>query len=57
MRDLQHSVRDGILLLRALLDEIQQNAEKERHSLLELYNAVIMKMEQTKDMLVEEVDR
>ena len=50
-------MRDGILLLRGLLEEIQQNAVKERYSLLELYNAVILKMEQTKDMLVEEVDR
>ncbi|KAL8572620.1 hypothetical protein ACOMHN_016470 [Nucella lapillus] len=56
IRDLQHSVQDGILLLKALLEEILQNAEKERHSLLELYNAVILKMTQTKDMLVEEVD-
>ncbi|KAK7094091.1 RING finger protein 207-like [Littorina saxatilis] len=56
IRDLQHSVRDGILLLRALLDEIKQNADKERHSLLELYEAIMLKMEQTKDMLVEEVD-
>lgn len=56
IRDLQHSVQDGILLLKALLEEIQQNAEKERHSLLELYTAVILKMQQTKDMLVEEVD-
>jgi hypothetical protein len=50
-------VQDGILLLRSLLEEIKQNAEKERKSILELYNAVILKMEQTKDMLVEEVDR
>nr|KAG5694950.1 hypothetical protein BaRGS_031233 [Batillaria attramentaria] len=56
IRDLQHSVRDGILLLRALLEEIKQNAEKEHKSLLDLYMAIIQKMEQTKDMLVEEVD-
>lgn len=56
VRDLQHSVRDGILLVRALLEEIRSNGEKERKSLLELYTAVIQKMEQTKDMLVEEVD-
>ena len=57
IRDLQASVKDGIELLRTLLEEIKQNAEKERHSLMELYGEVMKKMEQTKDMLVEEVDR
>lgn len=56
IRDLQHSVRDGILLLRALLEEIKENGEKERKNLMDLYTAVIQKVEQTKDMLVEEVD-
>ncbi|PVD36862.1 hypothetical protein C0Q70_03852 [Pomacea canaliculata] len=56
IRDLQHSVRDGIHLLRTLLDEIKENAEKEQKSLMDLYTAVVDKMQQTKDMLLEEVD-
>lgn len=57
IRDLQCSVRDGILLLRALLEEIQTNSENEKQDILQLYDAIQEKIAQTKDTLLQEIDR
>ena len=57
IRDLQSSVRDGILLLRALLEEIQINADKEKQDINDLYNAMQEKIIETKESLLQEIDR
>jgi len=57
IRDLQCSVRDGILLLRALLEEIETNAEKEKLDMLELYDAIQEHIARTKEALLQEINR
>ncbi|KAH3826960.1 RING finger protein 207-like [Dreissena polymorpha] len=57
IRDLQCSVRDGVLLLRALLEEIQTNADNEKQDISELYDAIQEKIAQTKHDLLQEIDR
>ena len=57
IRDLQCSVRDGILLLKALLEEIERNAEQEKHDISSLYDAIQATIAETRDTLVQEIDR
>ncbi|XP_052819594.1 RING finger protein 207-like isoform X2 [Mya arenaria] len=57
IRDLQCSVRDGILLLKALLEEISTNSEREKHDISILYDAIQEQIAQTRDALVQEIDR
>ncbi|XP_045161431.2 RING finger protein 207-like [Mercenaria mercenaria] len=57
IRDLQSSVRDGILLLRALLEEIQINADTEKQDINDLYNTMQEKIIETKESLLQEIDR
>lgn len=57
IRDLQSSVRDGILLLRALLEEIHINADKEKQDVNDLYNTMQEKITETKESLLQEIDR
>lgn len=54
---MQNSVRDGILLLRALLEEIQTNAETEKQDISKLYNTMQEKIRETKESLMQEIDR
>ncbi|XP_046326128.1 RING finger protein 207-like isoform X1 [Haliotis rufescens] len=54
VRDLQNSVRDGILLLRALLEEIKQNARKESEAVSSLYDSMQEKIKLTMETLLEE---
>ncbi|XP_041377186.1 RING finger protein 207-like [Gigantopelta aegis] len=56
IRDLQNSTREGILLLKALLDEIHVNSEKEREAILQLYDSMQEKITECKQSLLEEVD-
>lgn len=55
-RELQNSVREGILLFRALLDEIKVNAEKERAAIMDLHNMLIEKILETKQCLLDKVE-
>ena len=55
--DLQTSVRDGVFLFRALLEEIKTNAENEKDSIEKLSSELIGKIEETKTMLLEKVCR
>ncbi|XP_060584002.1 RING finger protein 207-like [Ruditapes philippinarum] len=57
IRDLQSSVRDGILLLRALLEEIQINADNEKQDINDLYNTMQEKIIETKEALLQEIDK
>ncbi|XP_052081989.1 RING finger protein 207-like isoform X1 [Mytilus californianus] len=57
IKDLQISVRDAILLLKVLLEEIEHNAEKEKTAVTELYDLLLEKITETKTSLIEKVDR
>ncbi|WAR14606.1 RN207-like protein [Mya arenaria] len=50
-RDMKCSVRDGILLLKALLEEISTNSEREKHDISILYDAIQEQIAQTRDAL------
>ena len=57
IKDLQNSVRDAILLLKVLLEEIEQNSEKEKTAVTQLYDQLLEKITETKTSLIQEVDR
>ncbi|OWF52070.1 RING finger protein 207-like [Mizuhopecten yessoensis] len=57
IRDLQNSVQDSILLLRALLEEITQNSELEKSAIKELYDSMLKEITDKKETLLTEVDR
>ncbi|VDI37712.1 Hypothetical predicted protein [Mytilus galloprovincialis] len=57
IKDLQISVRDAILLLKVLLEEIEHNADKEKTAVTELYDLLLEKITETKTSLLEKVDR
>ncbi|XP_067659126.1 RING finger protein 207-like [Haliotis asinina] len=56
VRDLQNSVKDGILLLRALLEEIKQNARKESEAVSYIYTSMQEKIKVTMETLLEEAN-
>ncbi|KAJ8320853.1 hypothetical protein KUTeg_002440 [Tegillarca granosa] len=56
IRELQHSVRDALLLLRALLEEIKQNADVEKKAIIDLYDSMQNKIAEKKTELLYEVD-
>ena len=49
IQDMQHSVKETILLLRALMEEIQQNAEREKTRYCYVYNCIKVKNFQMKN--------
>ncbi|GFN77005.1 RING finger protein 207-like [Plakobranchus ocellatus] len=55
-RELQNSVREGILLFRGLVEEIKNNADKERDSIQELHTELIKRLDETKIILLQKVD-
>ncbi|KAH9523105.1 hypothetical protein Btru_065815 [Bulinus truncatus] len=55
-RKLQNSVREGIILFKALLEEIKTNADKERIAIEELYVTLLEKLAETKALLLQKVD-
>ncbi|XP_071147746.1 RING finger protein 207-like [Mytilus edulis] len=57
IKDLQISVRDAILLLKVLLEEIEHNVDKEKTAVTELYDLLLEKITETKTSLLEKVDR
>ncbi|XP_059160437.1 uncharacterized protein LOC131944013 [Physella acuta] len=55
-RELQNSVREGILLFKALLEEIKMNSGKERVAIEELYGTLLERLSETKTLLLQKVD-
>ncbi|BFZ23795.1 hypothetical protein BsWGS_26834 [Bradybaena similaris] len=55
-RELQNSVREGILLFRTLLEEIKVNADKERAVIEELYISLVERLTETKNLLLQKVN-
>ncbi|KAK3591037.1 hypothetical protein CHS0354_026051 [Potamilus streckersoni] len=56
IRELQNSVRDSILLLRVLLEEIKMNGEKEKEAISSLYNTMQKMITEKKESLLMEVE-
>ncbi|CAL1531172.1 unnamed protein product [Lymnaea stagnalis] len=54
--ELQNSVREGILLFKALLEEIKTNSSKERAAIEELYVNLLERLAETKAMVLQKVD-
>ncbi|CAG5121432.1 unnamed protein product [Candidula unifasciata] len=54
-RELQNSVREGILLFRTLLEEIKVNADKERAVIEELYLSLLERLTETRNLLLQKV--
>ncbi|CAI9743217.1 finger 207 [Octopus vulgaris] len=57
IQELQNSVKEGIQLLRSLLDEIQQKSQAEKDAILELYESMLHRINEMKTQLLEEVKR
>ncbi|GFR64672.1 RING finger protein 207-like [Elysia marginata] len=55
-RELQNSVREGILLFRGLVEEIKTNAVKERNSIIDLHTDLIERLDETRLMLLQKVE-
>ncbi|KAL3862088.1 hypothetical protein ACJMK2_008082 [Sinanodonta woodiana] len=56
IRELQNSVRDSILLLRVLLEEIKMNGVKEKEAISSLYNTMQKIISEKKESLLMEVE-
>ncbi|RUS90927.1 hypothetical protein EGW08_001324 [Elysia chlorotica] len=55
-RELQNSVREGILLFRGLVEEIKTNADKERKAIVDLHVDLIKRLDETRLILLQKVD-
>ncbi|KAL5014077.1 hypothetical protein ScPMuIL_008347 [Solemya velum] len=56
IRDLQNSVRDALILLRVLLQEIKTNAEKEKAAIIFLYDLIQEKITEKKEALLQQAE-
>lgn len=56
IRELQNSVRDGVILFKALLDELRKNMETEKHNINTLSENLQETVRRTHDVLMREVD-
>ncbi|KAK8744608.1 hypothetical protein OTU49_017391 [Cherax quadricarinatus] len=56
IRELQNSVRDGVFLFKALLDELRKNMETEKHNINTLSENLQETVRRTQDSLLREVD-
>ncbi|XP_069172288.1 LOW QUALITY PROTEIN: uncharacterized protein [Procambarus clarkii] len=56
IRELQNSVRDGVILFKALLDELRKNMETEKHNINTLTESLQETVRRTQDNLLREVD-
>ena len=56
IRELQNSVRDGVILFKALLDELRKNMDTEKHNINTLAESLQEQVRRTQDHLLREVD-
>ncbi|CAG0918948.1 unnamed protein product [Notodromas monacha] len=54
--ELQNSLRDGVILFRALLEELKRNMETEKSSILSTCQSLEETIQQTQEALLQEVD-
>lgn len=56
IRELQNSVRDGVILFKALLDELRKNTDAERNSINTLVDNLQETIRRAQEHLLREVD-
>ena len=56
IRELQSSVRDGVILFTALLDELRKNCELERNNINHLADTIQENVRRAQDCLLREVE-
>ena len=56
IRELQNNVRDGVVLFKALLDELRKNMDTEKHNITTLADSLQENVRRTQDHLLRDVD-
>ena len=56
IRELQNSLRDGVILFRALLEELRRNMDEERQGIVMSYESLHEAIKQTYDSLLTSLD-
>ena len=56
IRELQNSLRDGVILFRALLEELRRNMDEERQGIVMSYESLHNAIKQTYDSLLTSLD-
>ena len=57
VREIQNSLRDGVILLRALLDELKRNVESERDGIHSMYTTLQENIKKQCDLLLQDLER
>ena len=57
MNEVQNSLRDGVILFRALLDELQRSWESEREGINAIYTTLNETIKKQYDALLEDLER
>ena len=56
IRELQNSVRDGVILFNALLEELRKNMDTEKNNINSLAETILENVRKMQDGLLREVD-
>ena len=56
IKELQTSLRDGVLLFRALLDELRRNMEAERDGIMATYTQLIEALKKQYELLIKDLE-
>ena len=57
MNEVQNSLRDGVILFRALLDELRRSWETEREGINAIYTTLNETIKKQYDVLLEDLER
>ena len=57
MNEVQNSLRDGVILFRALLDELRRSWESEREGINAIYTTLNETIKKQYDVLLEDLER
>ena len=57
IREVQTSLRDGVILFRSLLDELRRNMEAERDGIMTTYAKLIDTLKKQYEVLIKDLER
>ena len=57
IREVQTSLRDGVILFRSLLDELRRNMEAERDGIMTTYAKLIDALKKQYEVLIKDLER
>lgn len=57
IKELQSSLRDGVILFRALLEELRRNMEAERDGIMTTYAKLIDSLKKQYEILIKDLER